>query len=339
MSAVSVLFLALSTGVAAPAAMAGPGALPPLRLTVGTLGTIGSLDPRTGDSTIAREVWKIQYPTLTALDPVTLDPTAGVAIAWTPLPNGHGWRYTLRPGLTWSDGKPVTSADVVYSLDHARDDQWPYAHGMLSGLSARALDAKTVVVTSRVAKRARPGLLLHVVPAHVFSKASDVNTDVAALGVADGAWHVVSKTTYSVELGVLGRPGGPPLDEIVFRTYANTDALIGALSRGDVDVISGVSQSDIPRLHALNGVTVDPVGGTVQAFRTDNVTGFLPEPSRPSLVVFAPTVTQYAGIVRASRPPGEQLSNVTYALAAVVLAALCVAAYWIASRVRARVVT
>jgi hypothetical protein len=77
----------------------------------------------------------------------------------------------------------------------------------------------------------------------------------------------------------------------------------------------------------------------VQAFRTDNVTGFLPEPSRPGRVVFAPTVAQYAGIVRASSPPGEQLSNLTYAIAAVALAALCLAGYWIASRVRARVVT
>ena len=32
-----------------------------------------------------------------------------------------------------------------------------------------------------------------------------------------------------------------------------------------------------------------------------NVTGFLPEPSRPSLVAFGPTVTQYAAIIAARR--------------------------------------
>ena len=313
-------------------------------MTVGTLGTIGSLDPRTGDSTVAREVWNIQYPTLTAVDPTTLDPTAGVAIAWNPLPNGHGWRYTLRPKLTWSDGKPVTAADVVYSLEHARDDHWPYASGMLDGLTARAVNAHTVVVTSSSTNRALPGLLLHVVPAHVYAQVSDVDNDTAALGVADGAWHVVSKSTDSVELGVLGRPGGPPLDQIVFRTYPNADALIDALARGDVDVISGVPDIYDGRLHSLDDVTVNPgvdpaKTHTVQAFRTDNVTGFLPEPSRPSLVVFGPTVTQYAGIVAARRPPGEQLSNATYAIGAAVLLALCAAAYWIATRVRRRYVT
>ena len=125
----------------------------------------------------------------------------------------------------------------------------------------------------------------------------------------------------------------------MFRTYPSAGALIDALSRGDVDVISGVPATDLDRLHALDAVTVNPVDDTVQAFRSDHVTGFLPEPERPSFIVFGPTITQYAGIVAASRPPGERLSNLTYAIAAIVLAALCVAAYWIASRVRRRFVT
>ena len=99
--------------------MPGDGAPHPLRLTVGTLGTIGSLDPRTGDSQIAREVWRLQYPTLTSLDPKTLAPAPGLASAWTPAPHNKGWDYRLQPGLTWSDGKPVTADDVVYSLEHA----------------------------------------------------------------------------------------------------------------------------------------------------------------------------------------------------------------------------
>lgn len=339
----ALTFVALSAMVA-PAVTTGTGAAEPLRLTVGTLGSIGSLDARTGESPIAREVWKIQYPTLTAVDATTLGPTAGVAIAWTPLPRGNGWRYTLRPNLTWSDGKPVTAADVVYSLERAREDEWPYARDIVRGLTARAVSPNAVAVTTRSPTSAPPGLRLHVVPAHVYAKDRDIDRDVAALGVADGAWHVTSRTADSVQLGVLGRPGGPPLDEIVFRSYPNTDELIDALADGDVDVISGLAEADIARLHALDDVTVDPVADsagspTVQAFRTDNVTGFLPEPARPRLVVFGPTISQYAGIVAASRPPGERLSDLTTVFATTGLLALCVAAYWIASRVRRRFVS
>ena len=64
----SVLASGVSIRIAAPSV----GAAEPLVMTVGTVGSIGSLDPRTGNSVVAREVWKIQYPTLTAVDPRTL---------------------------------------------------------------------------------------------------------------------------------------------------------------------------------------------------------------------------------------------------------------------------
>ena len=62
---------------------------------------------------------------------------------------------------------------------------------------------------------------------------------------------------------------------------------------------------------------------TLQAFRTDNVGGFLPHPERPSLVVFAPTITQYAQLTPAARFPGEQLGDGFYAVGAAVIVVLC----------------
>ena len=141
----------------------------------------------------------------------------------------------------------MNAADVVYSFDHARDDRWPYAEAALNGLaglSMRVIDAHTVDITS-TRLNDPPGLLLHVVPAHVYEKAADIGSDVAALGVGDGAWHVIASSPSSVELGVLGRPAGPPLDQIVFTTYKTPDALIDAISQRKVDVISGLPYSDI----------------------------------------------------------------------------------------------
>ena len=71
-----------------------------------------------------------------------------------------------------------------------------------------------------------------------------------------------------------------------------------------------------------------------QAFRTDNVNGFLPNPEQPSLVVFAPTISQYSDLYAAGAPSGERASNTAYAVGAVIVLVLCGVAYWIASRVR-----
>ena len=94
----------LPAGSAPPAAASGP-----LRLTVGTLGRIGSLDPRHGNGDIAREVWNLQYPTLTGLDPKTLDPAPGVAAAWSPAPGGTGWIYNL---FNWQYALPANPFPV-----------------------------------------------------------------------------------------------------------------------------------------------------------------------------------------------------------------------------------
>ena len=78
---------------------------------------------------------------------------------------------------------------------------------------------------------------------------------------------------------------------------------------------------------------------TLQAFRSDNVTGWLPDPQHRQLVVFGPTVAQYGQLAAAGSPPGEAASNNVYLFGAVIVLALCAVAYWIASQVRRRYVS
>jgi peptide/nickel transport system substrate-binding protein len=248
------------------------GAAAPLQLTVGVPEAVGPLDRRFGTSAIAREVWNLQYPTLTALDWKTLDPAPGIAAAWSPARNGRGWVYKLRTKLTWSDGKPVTAADVVYSLDHARDDNWPFTGNAFAGLTARAVNEHTVEITGRAGRAFLPGLLLTVVPEHVYAKSDDLGTDATKLGVADGTWHITRVDPQSVQLDALVGAGGPAVQRIVFRAYPNADALIAALHQGDVDAISGVPDDDVGRLEASANVTVNHAGDGTQYVLRDNLT-------------------------------------------------------------------
>jgi len=235
-------------------ALAPAAAGQPLRLTVGTLGPIGSLDPRTGTSQIAHEVWNLQYPRLTSLDPKTLDPAPGLAQAWTPAPNGRGWVYTLRPGLHWSDGRPVTAGDVTEAIERAKAG------------SAHERSAREVEVDGPTA----PGVLVNVTPSHVLARVPDLNKDLRALGVADGAWHVTARTKDSVQRDAT-RPDAPALQQIVFRTYPDADALIRALDHGDVDVVSGLPTTDVTRLGSMPSVTVNHAPDGTQYQLQDNL--------------------------------------------------------------------
>ena len=52
-----------------------------------------------------------------------LQVTSQMATTWTSSPDGLTWTFTLKSGMKFSDGSPLTSADVVYSIDRALSPQ------------------------------------------------------------------------------------------------------------------------------------------------------------------------------------------------------------------------
>jgi oligopeptide transport system substrate-binding protein len=93
------------------AAAAGQGGGDQVRILAGTP---ASIDPaKHGDLGSAAYVSQM-YETLTAVDPsLTIQPA--LAESWTIADDGRLVTFSLRPGLTFSDGSPLTADDVVRS--------------------------------------------------------------------------------------------------------------------------------------------------------------------------------------------------------------------------------
>ncbi len=51
---------------------------------------------------------------------MTIEPA--LATAWEPLPDGAGWRFTLREGVTFHDGATFDADDVLFSYERASDE-------------------------------------------------------------------------------------------------------------------------------------------------------------------------------------------------------------------------
>ena len=74
-----------------------------------------SLDPQKTMSAPAQAVLRDLFDGLVTLD-ATGKPVPGDAESWDVAPDGRTWTFHLRPGLKWSNGEALTSADYVYAF-------------------------------------------------------------------------------------------------------------------------------------------------------------------------------------------------------------------------------
>src|SRR5689334_11167843 len=74
---------------------------------------IDSLNPFTGIVSSAYEMYQMNYDTLTDYGAKDFSAQPALAESWDTSADGLTWTYHLRPNLKWSDGQPLTSADVA----------------------------------------------------------------------------------------------------------------------------------------------------------------------------------------------------------------------------------
>ena len=73
-----------------------------------------------------------------------------LAVAAEPNADATVWTLTLRDGVTWHDGKPLTADDVVYTIKNWVNPQNYYSYtlsAIMDGKGVRKRDARTVEVS------------------------------------------------------------------------------------------------------------------------------------------------------------------------------------------------
>ena len=171
----------------------------------------------------------LQVPLTSFDNEYQLTPLA--AESWTQSDDGLTWTFTLRDGLVWSDGEPLTAEDYVFALQHAATSgydfawYWDFAGGIqnwkevtegkadASTLGLKAVDDKTIQITSTAPKPYMPSVvsLWYPVPKHQFDKfGDDWSTNVDTV-VTSGQFNLKSweKSNNSVVLTKSATYTGP----------------------------------------------------------------------------------------------------------------------------------
>jgi peptide/nickel transport system substrate-binding protein len=99
-------------------------------------------------------------------------PYPDLASTWSVSPDGLTYVFTLRAGLQWHDGAPLTSADVLFTYEFLRDPALlggPPVARKLTGATVTAPDAMTVAIALPEAYAPLPAYLtLGILPAHLL---------------------------------------------------------------------------------------------------------------------------------------------------------------------------
>lgn len=164
-------------------------------------------------------------------------PSPWLATKWEWSNNYRKIVFTIRDGVTWSDGKPMTADDVVFTFElrkkHAglNQDAIPYADITASG------NQVTVTFTKPQFVNQRKILEVFVVPKHLWSAMSDPTTDTVKAPVGTGPFTLKSFTPQTITL--VAREGywqdAPQVKELRYTAYNDNNAQTTALANGECE--------------------------------------------------------------------------------------------------------
>ncbi|MGO8958726.1 MAG: ABC transporter substrate-binding protein [Streptosporangiaceae bacterium] len=268
---------ALALVVAACGSSAGGGGGPSgssnAVLKVGVLQQFVNPNPFNLLNIIDYDIAQLDYPALVQYSHSQIAPD--LATSWTSSPDGKTWTFHLVPGAKWSDGKPLTSADVLFTF---RTDI-KYAS------SAAAIDSPNVAGISSVSapnpttfvinfSTPRPeGVVLGwanitpILPEHIWAKYATGNG--AALktfpnkppGFVGGGPYIPVQWNGTNFLLMKRNPyyygPKPGAAEVGIQYFTTPDGILQALKTKQIDYANSLPQSTTALLRK-SGLAVDP---------------------------------------------------------------------------------
>jgi peptide/nickel transport system substrate-binding protein len=261
-----------------------PGGGPSDSLTVQNGGRIVSTyrsEPKSfnryvNSGSVDEVISRLIHATLVRVDRTTGKVEPRLARSWTSSPDGLTWTFALEPAVTFADGTPFTSADVMFSFQALYDpkvNSGLAASLMIAGkpMTVRALDAHTVVIVFPSPYGPGISLLdsLPILPAHKLKHALEAGTfqdawsvtaplaDITGLGpfvireFTPGQRLVFARNPHFWVHDASGRPL-PYLDEIELQLTPDQNTEVLRLEAGEADLMTDrVRVEDLAALRDL----------------------------------------------------------------------------------------
>ncbi|MCC6470059.1 MAG: ABC transporter substrate-binding protein, partial [Alphaproteobacteria bacterium] len=261
----------IALGATASLAIVAPAPAGAKTLKWASQGDLNSADQYMRNQTLSLSIMSNVYEGLIRRNPATLAIEPNLAEKWE-IVEPTRWRFHLRKGVKFHDGKPFTADDVVFSADRVRS-KGSDLKGRLPGVKeVRKIDDYTVDFITE-----KPNPILHAEWATwgIFSKGWSI--DNKSTEVADptkgeppnfattnangtGPFKLKSreadvKTVFESNPDWWGKKNFPQnnVTEVVFTPIKSAPTRVAALLSGEIDFMEPVPVQDIDRINQNKG--------------------------------------------------------------------------------------
>jgi peptide/nickel transport system substrate-binding protein len=188
------------------------------------------------------------------------NPQPYLAESWKLADDGMSLTLNLRKNAVFHDGKPVTSADVAFSIMAIKANH-PFQTMLAPVDKVDTPDAHTAIIRMSTP---HPAILLAMSPAlapilpkHIYGDGTDLknhprnSNDVVGSGPFKLVEFQAGRRVVMERFDKFFLPGKPYLDKVVLNIVPDTSSLVLSLERGDIQMLPYVSTStDLRRLKA-----------------------------------------------------------------------------------------
>lgn len=251
----------------APAATTAPETSGPATLRFGWGSTPDSLNPAYAFLAVSYRIFDLIYDPL-----VTQGPDGGyhgaLADSWSKSDDGLTWTFKLKDNIKWHTGEALTAEDVAWSINEIKNDPegWATLVNYTNGFAdVTAPDEKTVVITteypiSNMEYRVSFLYALYRKDFEPLTTTEDLQNFPNDQAIGTGLFKL-NKFDKDQGIVILDRnpdyfDGAAKIDQVIFQTFDNNDALVQALKVGDVDALYGVPSAALETVKGFENVTV-----------------------------------------------------------------------------------
>lgn len=188
-----------------------------------------------------------------------------LAESWDAAGNAAVYTFTLKSGLKWQDGAPVTADDVVYTFQLMQNPDFagpPYLIELWKNVTIEKVDDARVRFT--LTESFAPFLdytTIGLLPAHILagtSPAELLQHPFNSSPVGNGPFILQRITAEEVALVPNPLYDGPTpyLEQLVLRFYSDAAAVLAAYKAGEVDGIRSIPLDQMDEAAALPGLNL-----------------------------------------------------------------------------------